>query len=172
MASRTRQDRPQIHRRTNATGDSRFGLNGEIRVLFRSELPGRATVYCHAPCPQSCCFPFSQHDLRTFCICPWTRGRLSRFGWRGSRLRLASGTYFGLNDVGTRIWQLIAQQRTLAEIGDVLGPEFDILIERLKADLLQFLDLLVIKGLLLCAPSGHDGRDVRRGVMWLARPAG
>ena len=63
-------------------------------------------------------------------------------------LDLATGTYFGLNDVGTRIWQLVVQQRTLAEVVEVLEREFDAPVDRLEADLRGFVGRLVAKGLL------------------------
>ncbi|MGH9144934.1 MAG: PqqD family protein [Vicinamibacterales bacterium] len=68
-------------------------------------------------------------------------------------LDLSTGTYFGLNDVGTRMWQLVEQHGTLAEVLDALAQEFDAPIERMEADLREFLALLVTKGLLcLCEP--------------------
>jgi coenzyme PQQ synthesis protein D (PqqD) len=63
-------------------------------------------------------------------------------------LDLATGTYFGLNDIGTRIWQLVAQQKTLIEVVAVLEHEFDAPVDRLEADLRDFVDRLVAKGLL------------------------
>ena len=63
-------------------------------------------------------------------------------------LDLATGTYFGLNDIGTRIWQLVAQQKTLIEVVAMLEREFDAPVDRLEADLRAFVDRLVVKGLL------------------------
>lgn len=41
-------------------------------------------------------------------------------------LDLASGTYFGLNDVGTRIWQLLAAGEPVNRIAEVLAGEYDV----------------------------------------------
>lgn len=40
-------------------------------------------------------------------------------------LNLASGQYFGLNRVGTRIWQLLTEGQTPAGIIDTIAAEFD-----------------------------------------------
>lgn len=71
-------------------------------------------------------------------------------------LDLATGTYFGLNDIGTRIWQLIVQQRTLAEVVEMLEREFDAPVDRLEADLHAFVGRLVAKGLLQPVPMSLD----------------
>jgi hypothetical protein len=39
-------------------------------------------------------------------------------------LDLKSGTYFGLNDVGARAWQLIVEHGTLSRVLDVLVKEY------------------------------------------------
>jgi hypothetical protein len=40
-------------------------------------------------------------------------------------LDLSSGTYFGLNEVGTRVWQLAAGNRDEAQIVAALADEYD-----------------------------------------------
>ena len=39
-------------------------------------------------------------------------------------LDLSSGLYFGLNEVGTRIWTLIGEGRTVADIAQILSHEY------------------------------------------------
>lgn len=63
-------------------------------------------------------------------------------------LDLATGTYFGLNDSGTRMWQLIEEHRTLSVVVERLAEEFDTPIERLEMDLHALVERLVAKGLL------------------------
>jgi len=62
-------------------------------------------------------------------------------------LNLKTGTYFGLNPVGTRIWQLIVEQRSLARVLDVLASEYDASRDVLAADLLQLAGRLCANGL-------------------------
>jgi hypothetical protein len=52
-------------------------------------------------------------------------------------LDLDSGTYFGLNAVGTRMWQLIAQHERLQAVLDDLCLEYDATRETLESDLLE-----------------------------------
>jgi len=40
-------------------------------------------------------------------------------------LDLASGTYFGLNEVGTRIWQLVSDGRDEPAIVDIVASEYE-----------------------------------------------
>lgn len=63
-------------------------------------------------------------------------------------LNLASSTYFGLDQVGTRIWQLCATHGSLHAVWDAMLHEFDAPGETLQTDLLAFVDELVTKGLL------------------------
>ena len=49
-------------------------------------------------------------------------------------LDLVTGTYFGLNAVGTRIWQLIDAGREQADIVNVLAAEYDAATSTIAAD--------------------------------------
>jgi len=62
-------------------------------------------------------------------------------------LSLEGGVYFGLNPVGTRIWRLVQQPRTVREVRDCLVGEYDVDPRRGERDLLAFLGQLVAKGL-------------------------
>ncbi len=44
-------------------------------------------------------------------------------------LNLDSGEYFGLNDTGTRIWELLAGGRSRREIAVTLAREFEVELE-------------------------------------------
>jgi Coenzyme PQQ synthesis protein D (PqqD) len=57
-------------------------------------------------------------------------------------LDLGSGTYFGLNVVGTRVWQMIEAGRSEAEMVDVLAAEYDAARARIAADVARLLDEL------------------------------
>ena len=50
-------------------------------------------------------------------------------------LDLDSENYFGLDEVGTRIWQLIKETNDLAAIYQTLLTEYDVSEERLQQDL-------------------------------------
>jgi len=61
-------------------------------------------------------------------------------------LNLQSGTYFGLNSVGTRIW-LLLEHHDLARTCEQLEAEYDAPRERIKSDVLALVDSLEGKGL-------------------------
>jgi len=50
-------------------------------------------------------------------------------------LGLRDSVYYGLDDVGARIWDLLQTRRTLSEILDVLVTEYEVPRERAAADL-------------------------------------
>jgi len=62
-------------------------------------------------------------------------------------LSLRNGTYYGLDRVGARIWNLIQQPRTVKEILDTLLAEYDVDAERCAADLQRLLTELTAQGL-------------------------
>jgi len=63
-------------------------------------------------------------------------------------LDLASGTYFGLDPVGARIWELLGEGRALAEVCEGMLAEYDVSREELEQDLSGLLDALADKGLI------------------------
>ena len=62
-------------------------------------------------------------------------------------LNLKSGVYFGLDPVGTRIWQLFAEHEVLAEIARTIVAEYDVAEDRCSADLLALVGDLERQGL-------------------------
>jgi hypothetical protein len=63
-------------------------------------------------------------------------------------LNLASSSYFGLDTVGTRIWQLCEAHGSLRDVWEAMQQEFDAPGDALLSDLLAFVDDLLAKGLL------------------------
>lgn len=64
-------------------------------------------------------------------------------------LNLVSGTYFGLDPVGARIWQLIGQGLNLTDICDTLLTEFDVTHENLQRDIAKLVVELQDQGLVI-----------------------
>lgn len=52
-------------------------------------------------------------------------------------LDLASGTYFGLDAIGTRIWGLLEEGRSLAEVCDAMVASHEVARERIEEDVLE-----------------------------------
>ena len=68
--------------------------------------------------------------------------------------------YFGLNDVGAQIWELLPPRlTTVEELLATLGSRFpDVPEHTLRADLVDLLSRLLAEGLLVrAAPQGGDG---------------
>jgi hypothetical protein len=63
-------------------------------------------------------------------------------------LDLASGSYFGLDPVGTRIWQLISAGHSLADTHKALLAEYDVSSGDLERDLLRLIGELRSRGLI------------------------
>jgi hypothetical protein len=63
-------------------------------------------------------------------------------------LDLQSGTYFGLDPVGARIWQLIGEGRTFGEICDTLLDEYEVAREVLERDVNELAEKLLAQKLI------------------------
>jgi hypothetical protein len=63
-------------------------------------------------------------------------------------LDLASGLYFGLDGVGQRIWQAVADGKKLSETVDIIVAEYEVDQDQATADVLQFASTLLERGLL------------------------
>jgi len=64
-------------------------------------------------------------------------------------LNLVSGIYFGLDRVGTRMWQLVEQHGQLDAVLQRLRDEYDAPAQTLEQDLVRLISQLVDKGLLV-----------------------
>lgn len=62
-------------------------------------------------------------------------------------LNLQTGTYFGLDEVGTRIWNLIHRHGSLRQAFETLLEEYQVAPEVLEGDLFRLVGELCEKGL-------------------------
>jgi hypothetical protein len=62
-------------------------------------------------------------------------------------LNLKSGVYYGLNEVGAQIWQLIQEPKTVTTIRDTLLEEYEVQPDCCQRDLLALLRELASVGL-------------------------
>jgi hypothetical protein len=63
-------------------------------------------------------------------------------------LDLKTGVYFGLDRVGTRMWQLISEHKMLSAVVETVTGEFEVTEEKCADDLLSFVGRLQDQGLL------------------------
>ncbi|MCB1823241.1 MAG: PqqD family protein [Candidatus Competibacteraceae bacterium] len=66
-------------------------------------------------------------------------------------LNLETGTYFGLDPVGSRFLELLGAEGTLVAVLAKMLEEFDVTEAQLEADLLRLTDEMLANGLLVTA---------------------
>jgi len=67
---------------------------------------------------------------------------------------LELGTYFGLNQVGSRVWELTGERpQSLSALRDRIVEEFDVADEVAEQDLVKLLGQLASRGLLIAEPT-------------------
>ena len=64
-------------------------------------------------------------------------------------LDIETETYFGLDEVGTRMWSRLTESPSVQQAYDILQGEYDVTPETLKSDLTELIERLADKGLLL-----------------------
>ena len=88
-------------------------------------------------------------DILTQPLAPSPDAVESRVGDETVILHLKSGTYFGLDATGTRIWALVKEGVAPAAICDRLTEEFDVTAEAAEADVRRFLGELKANDILV-----------------------
>ena len=78
-------------------------------------------------------------------------------------LNLASGVYFGLDPIGTRVWRLIEEHGRLGPIRGAMTQEYDVSNERLGEDLIDLVAQLLDKGLLEVIKKGEGSGTASAG---------
>ncbi len=67
-------------------------------------------------------------------------------------LNFADEVYYGLDGVGARVWELLREPRTLAELRDAVTAEYDVDAATVDADLRELLEDLATRRLLEVLP--------------------
>lgn len=63
-------------------------------------------------------------------------------------LDLDSDSYFGLDQIGTKMWQAVTEADSIQVAYDVLLEEYEVEADTLRADLSELLDTLLARGLI------------------------
>jgi len=69
-------------------------------------------------------------------------------GGEAAILNLKAGVYYGLNEVGARIWKLIHEPRRVSEIRDTILEEYEVEPDHCEADIMVLLQDLLDNGLI------------------------
>jgi hypothetical protein len=72
----------------------------------------------------------------------------SDLGGEVAILDLNVGVYYGLDEVGARVWELIQEPRAVGDVRDVLVEEYDVAPERCERELFALLERLAERGLI------------------------
>lgn len=64
-------------------------------------------------------------------------------------LDLAGGTYFGLNEIGARVWHAMVDGNSTSQIAELVAREYDVDVERSHADVCRLFDELLARGLVV-----------------------
>jgi hypothetical protein len=62
-------------------------------------------------------------------------------------LGLRDGVYYGLDSVGARIWELLAEPRRVSDLVATIVSEFDVTAEQCERDVIALLDDLSARSL-------------------------
>ncbi|SHK78835.1 lasso peptide biosynthesis PqqD family chaperone [Rhodothermus profundi] len=63
-------------------------------------------------------------------------------------LNLRNGVYYGLDPIGTRIWELIQEPRSVRQVCEVLLEEYEVTFEQCAEDVLALMRDLQAQGLI------------------------
>ena len=74
-------------------------------------------------------------------------------GGESVMLSLSSSSYFGLDEVGTRMWGLLTEHGRVEPAFRALLDEFDVEEDKLRQDLCDLVEKLVASGLLAVSDS-------------------
>ncbi|NJN31116.1 MAG: PqqD family protein [Synechococcales cyanobacterium RM1_1_8] len=106
-----------------------------------------ATTIPHSPHPESLAEPSPTRSPVYFVAAP--DQVFSELGNEAVIMNLVSGTYFGLNEVGSLIWQRLQQPATLDDLCEAVEAEYDVNREVCQPDiealLKQFQDAQLIE---------------------------
>ena len=91
-------------------------------------------------------------------------------GGEAVMLNLSTGVYFGLDSVGTRMWQLLSKHRSTEKVIKSLLAEYEVDETQLRRDVENLIRELTDKGLVKagaketppCADTGQQGSTHRR----------
>ncbi len=64
-------------------------------------------------------------------------------------INLNTGSYYSLNDTGTRFWQLLDGQRTIADCAQLIAGEYEVEAAEVQTDLLELAAEFKAEGLII-----------------------
>ena len=71
----------------------------------------------------------------------------AEIGGEAVMMSIENGAYFGLNPIATRIWDLIEQPKTIAELIQTITDEYDVSAEQAADDVQEFVADMLERGI-------------------------
>ena len=71
----------------------------------------------------------------------------AEIGGEAVMMSIEKGAYFGLNPIATRIWDLIDQPKSIAELIAVISEEYEVSDEQCAADVQEFVADMITRGI-------------------------
>ncbi len=68
---------------------------------------------------------------------------------------MKNSVYYGLNPVGTRVWNLVQEPRIVGDIRDTLLDEYEVEAQQCERDLLDLLEKMREQGLIEVREAGE-----------------
>jgi coenzyme PQQ synthesis protein D (PqqD) len=69
-------------------------------------------------------------------------------GEESAILNMKNSVYYGMNAVGTRVWNLLGEPKSIVQLRDTLLDEYEVEPARCEQDLLQLLEQMRTEGLI------------------------
>ena len=84
---------------------------------------------------------------RTTVVCRSDDVNAAHVGEEMVMMRLESDYYYGMDDIGRSVWELLEEPMSAADLCERLKTEYQVLQEQCEADLLEFLTKLQEEGI-------------------------
>ena len=72
-------------------------------------------------------------------------------------LNLANESYFGLDEIGTKVWQVLAETHSAQAVIARLLDEYEVTADQLRTDVEQLISQLAAAGLVAVVPEAAKG---------------
>ena len=93
--------------------------------------------------------PNDNRDISTSSVVSATKDQVSSdLAGETILLSMQSAMYYGLDEVASRIWELVRDPIQVSEISETIAREYDVERLRCEADVIEFLRELETKGLI------------------------
>lgn len=99
--------------------------------------------------------PLSLHSI----VVATTKQVSCSLGDEAAILNMKNSVYYGVNPVGARVWELLREPRTVAELRDTLLDEYAVEADECQRDLLDLLEKMRHEGLVELRDGSQEARE-------------